>query len=224
MQKNFSIRVSDDISRLFAAPEPTVALNLMSLSTIISNAINAEKAVFWVDGVMGSFACYLNFIRVRRIPGRDLLAGCISYVAKNFKERPVVVLADGKCVPNFAKLLGRDVQLMKAPWITSADEIECFPTISITSHTIVFIGVASPKQEWLAQAIYKKTGAKCFCVGGAINMIERRERAAPALIMKMGLEWLFRLTHEPRRRIARLLGSAIGGVHALIYLRNLTRL
>ena len=46
---------------------------------------------------------------------------------------------------------------------------------NLNAEFIVFIAIASPKQEWLAESIYKKVGAKCYCIGGALNMLEGHE-------------------------------------------------
>jgi N-acetylglucosaminyldiphosphoundecaprenol N-acetyl-beta-D-mannosaminyltransferase len=42
-------------------------------------------------------------------------------------------------------------------------------------------------------------------VGAAFDFLAGRKRQAPAILQRLGLEWLFRLLNEPRRRWRRYL-------------------
>jgi N-acetylglucosaminyldiphosphoundecaprenol N-acetyl-beta-D-mannosaminyltransferase len=68
------------------------------------------------------------------------------------------------------------------------------------SHTgILFVGLGCPKQErWMA-ALRGRINAVMLGVGAAFDFHAGVVRQAPALLQKLGLEWLFRLAVEPRR-------------------------
>ena len=64
-----------------------------------------------------------------------------------------------------------------------------------------FICVGSPQQEMIAAeaAALPGSGGMAFCVGAALEFITDRQRRAPKLAQRMGLEWAHRLVTNPRR-------------------------
>ncbi len=70
-----------------------------------------------------------------------------------------------------------------------------------------FIGVGSPQQEALAHALRVRGRARglALCVGASVNFITGSERRAPQWLQRLGLEWLYRLLHNPRRLAVRYL-------------------
>ena len=64
-----------------------------------------------------------------------------------------------------------------------------------------FICVGSPQQEMIAAeaAALPGSGGMAFCVGAALEFITERQRRAPKLAQRMGLEWAHRLVTNPRR-------------------------
>jgi N-acetylglucosaminyldiphosphoundecaprenol N-acetyl-beta-D-mannosaminyltransferase len=70
---------------------------------------------------------------------------------------------------------------------------------------ILFVGIGCPKQErWMAEHT-RKIPAVMLGVGAAFDFHSGRVRQAPALMQRMGIEWLFRLCIEPRRLLKRYL-------------------
>jgi N-acetylglucosaminyldiphosphoundecaprenol N-acetyl-beta-D-mannosaminyltransferase len=76
-----------------------------------------------------------------------------------------------------------------------------------------FICVGSPQQEMIAAeaAVLPGSGGMAFCVGAALEFIAERQRRAPKLARRLGLEWAHRLVTNPRRLWRRYLieGPAI---------------
>jgi exopolysaccharide biosynthesis WecB/TagA/CpsF family protein len=64
-----------------------------------------------------------------------------------------------------------------------------------------FICVGSPQQEMIAAdaAALPGSGGMAFCVGAALEFITNRQKRAPKLAQRMGLEWAHRLVTNPRR-------------------------
>jgi N-acetylglucosaminyldiphosphoundecaprenol N-acetyl-beta-D-mannosaminyltransferase len=82
--------------------------------------------------------------------------------------------------------------------------------LKIQKPSIVWIGLGSPKQDYLAEFISSEFPASIVAVGAAFDFIAGRKSEAPKLIQKFGLEWLFRLISEPRRLWKRyLIGNAL---------------
>lgn len=64
---------------------------------------------------------------------------------------------------------------------------------------ILFVGIGCPKQErWMAEHT-RKIPAVMLGVGAAFDFHSGRVRQAPAVLQRIGLEWLYRLCMEPRR-------------------------
>lgn len=70
-----------------------------------------------------------------------------------------------------------------------------------------FIAVGAPQQEMLAQLLQKRGIARglALCIGASINFMTGRERRAPLLMQRLGLEWVYRLSVDPRRLARRYL-------------------
>ena len=65
---------------------------------------------------------------------------------------------------------------------------------------ILFVGLGAPKQEkWIAK--YKKEYgcAVSIGVGAAFDFVVDPGKRAPRWMSNAGLEWFWRLLHEPRR-------------------------
>jgi exopolysaccharide biosynthesis WecB/TagA/CpsF family protein len=64
-----------------------------------------------------------------------------------------------------------------------------------------FLAIGSPQQEIIAQRLKERGIARglALCVGAAINFLTGIERRAPLWMREAGLEWLYRLTRNPRR-------------------------
>lgn len=68
----------------------------------------------------------------------------------------------------------------------------------------VWVGLGCPKQEtWIAQHLETLPAALYFGIGAAFAFHAGEVKQAPALVQKLGMEWLFRLCAEPRRLFKR---------------------
>lgn len=81
-----------------------------------------------------------------------------------------------------------------------------------TDADIVWVGMGSPKQDWVSQLLCTETGRICIGVGAAFDFTAGTVSEAPDYLRRIGLEWLFRLAMEPRRLWKRYL---IGNVKFL---------
>jgi N-acetylglucosaminyldiphosphoundecaprenol N-acetyl-beta-D-mannosaminyltransferase len=66
---------------------------------------------------------------------------------------------------------------------------------------ILLLCVGCPTQELIASVIAKegRESGVALCVGAAIDFVVGRARRAPRQLQKLGLEWAYRLAHEPGR-------------------------
>ena len=74
---------------------------------------------------------------------------------------------------------------------------------------IVFVNFGAPEQEIFLYKISNKTSAKIgIGVGGAFDYITGKALRAPKSVRKIGLEWLYRLLHQPKR-VKRIFNAVI---------------
>ena len=65
---------------------------------------------------------------------------------------------------------------------------------------LVFVAFGSPKQElWMARNYRRLGAAVCIGVGASLDFAAGLQARAPRWMQRAGLEWLWRLLHEPRR-------------------------
>jgi N-acetylglucosaminyldiphosphoundecaprenol N-acetyl-beta-D-mannosaminyltransferase len=65
---------------------------------------------------------------------------------------------------------------------------------------IVWVGLGCPRQElWMATHRGSLEASALIGVGAAFDFHTGRKRQAPRFVMRLGLEWLFRLLAEPGR-------------------------
>ncbi len=76
---------------------------------------------------------------------------------------------------------------------------EALGRINASGARILFVGLGTPKQELWMAAHRGRVRAVMLGVGAAFDYLAGAKRQAPRWLMPLGLEWLFRLTMEPRR-------------------------
>lgn len=83
--------------------------------------------------------------------------------------------------------------------LTDAEDAEITAKINEKNPDILFMGLGCPKQENWMSAHKDKTKAIMLGVGASFDFFAGNVRESPEWLGKLGLEWLFRLTQEPKR-------------------------
>lgn len=65
----------------------------------------------------------------------------------------------------------------------------------------ILIAVGSPQQEYLASRLAQTPGVQgvALCIGASLLFLTGREKRAPRWMSRVGLEWLFRLSQNPKK-------------------------
>lgn len=89
------------------------------------------------------------------------------------------------------------------------EDVEVVNRINAARPDVVWVGLGSPKQDlWMAAHQGRLEASLLVGVGAAFDFYTGRVRQAPRWVMRIGLEWLFRLLQEPLRLWRRyLLGN-----------------
>lgn len=88
---------------------------------------------------------------------------------------------------------GRFRPLSRTEQADDAHEIEA------SGAAIVFVGMGCPRQEWWLHCMRERVRRPMLAVGAAFDIHAGVVPMAPPWMQARGLEWLFRLAHEPRR-------------------------
>ncbi len=190
-----------------------VALNLFSLANIKS--FERPCTTFWVDGVVGEYFLKLKRLHgVQRSPGIFMLYQAIS----SSKIRKIIML--GSAGAGFSDFCSRhDVAIIQHEHLYNFDGVSDVQLMDTSCVDLVVLSLPSPKQETLAFKLVKAyPGLKFLCVGGAVSMIDHPKLRAPLWVSVWGLEWLFRLRSDTKRRLFRLASSGAGLLFGLRYL------
>ena len=107
--------------------------------------------------------------------------------------------------------------------LAAAEEQEVAARINADRPDVVWVGIGVPRQEkWMARMRPLLDAPVLVGVGAAFDFLAGRKRQAPPWMQRRGLEWLFRLSQEPRRLLVRYLryNPAFVAAFARQYLRE----
>ncbi len=144
-----------------------------------------------------------------KISGSDLLLPLARDAGK--KGRPIYLLGGS---PGVAEAAARRLEKegaiicgVESPSIDlSQPQDELVARIAATKPGFVLVALGCPKQElWIHQQRARLRPAVLVGIGGTLDFLAGRIRRAPPWISRAGLEWAFRLVHEPRRLARRYL-------------------
>lgn len=80
------------------------------------------------------------------------------------------------------------------------EDKEVIHKINSASTEVLMIGMGSPKQEFWINDNRKFLKVKIIiCIGGLLDVLAGKVKRAPEWMQKIGLEWSWRLIHEPHR-------------------------
>ena len=71
--------------------------------------------------------------------------------------------------------------------------------------TLVWVGLGTPKQDWEVHRIADSLPVAALAVGAAFDFLAGAQKQAPKWMQKSGMEWSYRLAHEPTRLARRYL-------------------
>ena len=143
-----------------------------------------------------------------RVPGADLLPE-ICRIAEKKGLRIFLLGGTSEATPLAAKKLlemfpNLQIAGTATPWIDlekgEDHDDNVVDTINATHPDIIFVGFGAPKQEiWTDRNRHRlKTGVVCM-VGGTFDFLAGKTIRAPRWMQRSGLEWFWRLCHEPKR-------------------------
>jgi N-acetylglucosaminyldiphosphoundecaprenol N-acetyl-beta-D-mannosaminyltransferase len=107
---------------------------------------------------------------------------------------------------HFPALLVAGTQPSRFRRLDAAEKAAVVEDIRRSGARLLFVGLGCPRQEVWAYEYRAHLPLPIVAVGAAFDFHAGTQAQAPAVMQRNGLEWLFRLAHEPRRLWRRYLG------------------
>jgi exopolysaccharide biosynthesis WecB/TagA/CpsF family protein len=83
--------------------------------------------------------------------------------------------------------------------VSVSEKQEIIDVINQSGAAITLVGIGCPRQEVWTYEFKQHIRMPILAVGAAFNFHAGKVAQAPAVVQRLGLEWLYRLTREPRR-------------------------
>lgn len=169
-----------------------------------------QKAeIIHADGISMLLAAnILNKNIPERIAGIDLMQHLLDLAESNQytvyflgAKQEVLDKMEEKILKKYPKLLiagTRNGYFSDEEWPRIVEELR------ICKPQIVFVGITSPKKEYLIDYLLENRINTVFMgVGGSFDVLSGEIRRAPTWIQNCHLEWCFRMIQEPKRLFKR---------------------
>jgi N-acetylglucosaminyldiphosphoundecaprenol N-acetyl-beta-D-mannosaminyltransferase len=167
-------------------------------------AIN-EAALVVADGVGVVWATrYLGAATPERITGVDTLMALARHCADAGYRLYLLGAAPGVAEEAASRLQalapGLQIAGTYAGSPAPAEEEDIIERVRAAQADILCVAYGAPAQDlWIYRNLARLPAALAVGVGGAYDFIAGRQRRAPRLMQRLGLEWLYRLYREPWR-------------------------
>ena len=170
--------------------------------------IHNQAGMVTPDGMPLVWVSHLRGARqVRRVYGPDLLLAVSEVSAQQGYRHYFYGGAEGVAEQLATQLTerypGLQVVWVESPPFRPLSETEdqaVVDRINAARPDVVWVGLGAPKQErWMAAHFGRLTAPVIVAVGAAFDFHAGVKKQAPHWMQRSGLEWLHRLTCEPRR-------------------------
>ena len=204
--------------RTFAPNSKSEFMNYVLNHKLILVAVNAEKIMMssietktiinrnlgYPDGIGAVWALKRKgHNKVIKIAGCELWLDIINnyYNQKTFYliggNQEVIVATVNKLKKDYP---GINILNFRNGYIKSDQEkTNLIKDIKKLKPDVVFVAMGSPKQELLMEQMQKEHQATYQGLGGSFDVFTGNVKRAPKILIKLNLEWAYRLLKEPKR-------------------------
>jgi len=179
--------------------------------------------LIWISPLLG---CALP----ERVAGSDLLRPVLEMAARR-KWRVYLLGGAPGVAEEVSKLLTETMGITVAGWDDCRIESdgsdrtgESFARAQAAKPDLIFVALGPPKQElWIHRSREMLRPAVSLGVGASLDFLVGKYKRAPRWMGRVGLEWLYRLSQEPRRLWRRYLVEGPRFINIVLYTWRLPR-
>lgn len=167
-----------------------------------------SAALVVADGIGIVWATHLGKTREARVPeritGTDTLMALAKRCARSGYRLYLLGAAPGVAEQAAARLQaiapGLEIAGTYAGSPAPGEEEGILERLRNANADVLCVAYGAPAQElWIKRNLARLPVAIAMGVGGAFDFLSGRQRRAPRLMQRLGLEWLYRLYREPWR-------------------------
>lgn len=147
-------------------------------------------------------------IKQKRIAGMDFLPVFLDYCNQN-KYRVAFVGSTKEILEKTKQKITAELpgifltHLISPPFGSSWNNEDYVRRLNESGTQVVFVALGCPKQEKWMHSQKEAVNGIMFGIGGALPTYVGAIKRAPDWMIRMGLEWFYRLYKEPRRMFRR---------------------
>ena len=195
------VKLIKNLNDIFKKNFVLSGLNLAFLGYHLNGNIKLYKNLYhWPDGVFSKLL--KNKKKIKKIPGRIILSK--MQLPKFINRIHVLGVLSEKSRKYLQDKFNLEVISTELPFGDIKIIVEFIPK-KIHENELILITLPTPKQEMVAEYIAEKfQNYKVICIGASLAMCSGEEKIVPYLLEKLGLEFLWRLRSDTRRRFIRL--------------------
>lgn len=183
---------------------PEVLLN--GLNNLELNKIfKREDNIIIPDGI--GVIILLKFLRkytTEKIAGIEIMEEILKILNENFlsayflgANSENINLAVNNIKSKYSNI---DIKGYRDGYFTKEEEDSIVKEIESYKPHVLFVGMGSPRQDIFISKYMDRLNCKIFMgVGGSLDLYSGKIKRAPKIMINMGLEWLYRVSHEPVR-------------------------
>ena len=193
----------DNEEKTFVITANPETLMIGADTPLFDEILKSDKTLIVPDGIGVVKAAHMLDIPVKeRVTGVEIVQKLFELLNK--KSRSLYLLGAKQEV--LQKLVERikaeysNIELLgyQDGYIQNKDE--AFEQIAELKPDVVLVALGIPAQEQLIYKHYDKFDKGIFVgVGGSFDVLSGTKKRAPKIFIKLNLEWLYRITKEPKR-------------------------
>ena len=175
---------------------------LINSNILLPDGISVVWAMKWLtkqklQKIAGADLFFFEMDQLQKIGGKCFFLGSNDKTLSKIKKNTI------KDYPRVK------VQIFSPPYkpeFSDDDNMKMLKSINSFQPDVLMVGMTAPKQEKWAYQHYNalQVGHIC-CIGAVFDFYAGTINRAPRWMIKLGLEWLYRLIKEPRRMWRRYL-------------------
>lgn len=193
----------DNEEKTFVITANPETLMIGTDTPLFDEILKSDKTIIVPDGIGVVKAAHMLDIPVKeRVTGVEIVQKLFELL--NTKGKSLYLLGAKQEV--LQKLVERikveysNIELLgyQDGYIKNKDEV--FEQMAELKPDVVLVALGIPAQEQLIYKHYDKFDKGIFVgVGGSFDVLSGTKKRAPKIFIKLNLEWLYRITKEPKR-------------------------